>query len=71
MDSIALGQPALALAAKIQARAGRAGLDPTVAGDGLAERLWRLVTEAVAADLDPEVALRGLAVERLAAFRDG
>jgi XTP/dITP diphosphohydrolase len=77
MDSIALGQPALSLAAKIQSRAASAGIDldtlPSareagagkVAGAGIGERLWALVTEAAASGLDAEAELRRVALARL------
>jgi XTP/dITP diphosphohydrolase len=58
-DGVPLGQPALALAAKLVARATRAGLavTPEPSAD-LGERLFALVREAVAAGVDPESALR-------------
>jgi XTP/dITP diphosphohydrolase len=47
LDGIALSQPALALAAKILARTGRAGLDvPLPGGDDVGSRLLRVVAEA-------------------------
>jgi XTP/dITP diphosphohydrolase len=58
-DGIPFGQPALALAAKLVGRSGRAGLPvqpPT--GPGIGERLLALVGESVAAGLDPEQELR-------------
>ena len=61
-DGVPLGQPALALAAKLQRRAQKAGLEvipPT--GDDLGARLFTLVGEAVAAGEDPEAALRATA----------
>jgi XTP/dITP diphosphohydrolase len=77
MDSIALGQPALSLAAKIQSRAGRAGIDlegadvrPAAAEPSLGERLWALVAEATASGLDAEAELRRVALTRLALARD-
>lgn len=58
-DGVPMGQPALALAAKLVARARRAGLTvaPEPAG-GFGDRLFALVDEAVAAGVDPELALR-------------
>jgi XTP/dITP diphosphohydrolase len=58
-DGIPFGQPALALAAKLIGRSGRAGLpvQPPV-GPGIGERLLALVGEAVADGLDPEQELR-------------
>jgi XTP/dITP diphosphohydrolase len=58
VDGVPMGQPALALAAKLVSRAERAGIDPPVEGDGIGERLLVLVREAVAAGVDPELALR-------------
>jgi NTP pyrophosphatase (non-canonical NTP hydrolase) len=61
-DGVPLGQPALALAAKLRRRAGKAGLDVAVpVGDGVGDRLFALVGEAVAAEVDPEAALRSTA----------
>jgi XTP/dITP diphosphohydrolase len=58
-DGVPLGQPALALSAKLVARAGRAGLrvapEPT---SELGQQLFALVQEAVEAGVDPELALR-------------
>ena len=56
-DGVPLGQPALALAAKLQRRAGRIGA-PVPAFDGLGGELWELVRRCAQAGLDPEVALR-------------
>ena len=61
-DGVPLGQPALALAAKLQRRAQKAGLEVTgPVGDDLGGRLFALVAEAVAAGADPESALRATA----------
>jgi NTP pyrophosphatase (non-canonical NTP hydrolase) len=66
-DGVPLGQPSLALAAKLQRRAQKAGLDAALpAGNGLGARLFALVGEAVAAGQDPEAALRATA----RAYRD-
>jgi len=66
-DGVPLGQPALALAAKLQRRAQKAGVEATPpAGDDLGARLFALVGEAVAAGQDPEAALRATA----RAYRD-
>jgi len=66
-DGVPLGQPSLALAAKLQRRAQKAGLDAAPpAGDDLGTRLFALVGEAVAAGQDPEAALRATA----RAYRD-
>jgi NTP pyrophosphatase (non-canonical NTP hydrolase) len=66
-DGVPLGQPALALAAKLQRRAQKAGLDVAPpAGDDLGARLFALAGEAVAAGVEPEAALRATAK----AYRD-
>jgi XTP/dITP diphosphohydrolase len=66
-DGVPTGQPALALAAKLQRRAQKAALDvDTPAGEDLGARLFALVGEAVAAGEDPEAALRATA----RAYRD-
>lgn len=58
-DGVPLGQPALALAAKLVGRSGKAGLAvPVPAGDGFGEQLLTLVDAAVRAGVDPEHALR-------------
>ncbi|MEU6078973.1 nucleoside triphosphate pyrophosphohydrolase [Streptomyces sp. NPDC047108] len=69
-DGIPLGQPALALAAKLAARVRTAGLEvglPASPGDGdLGERLLALAVRAEADGTDPESALRAAA----RAYRD-
>jgi len=66
-DGVPLGQPALALAAKLQRGAQKAGLDVAApAGDDLGARLFALAGEAVAAGVDPEAVLRATA----RAYRD-
>jgi XTP/dITP diphosphohydrolase len=61
-DGIALGQPALALAAKLVSRSSRAGVTvPPPAGNGIGERLLAVVAEAVREGIDPEQALRATA----------
>ncbi len=58
-DGVPLGQPALALAAKLRGRVDKAGLDvEPPAGDDVGARLFALVGEALAAGIDPEAALR-------------
>jgi XTP/dITP diphosphohydrolase len=58
-DGVPMNQPALALAAKLVARARRAGLDVDLAPtDEVGERLMAVVAEAVTAGIDPEAALR-------------
>jgi XTP/dITP diphosphohydrolase len=66
VEGVPMGQPALALAAKLVSRAQRAGTDVPIAGDGIGPRLFALVREAVAAGVDPELALR----ETSRAYRD-
>ncbi len=64
VDGVPLDQPALALTAKLIARARRAELEfSTPSGSGIGERLFALVVEAVDAGVDPEAALRGTARE--------
>ncbi len=58
-DGVPLGQPALALSAKLVARAQRAELTLAPAPTGqFGERIFALVRESVAAGVDPESALR-------------
>jgi XTP/dITP diphosphohydrolase len=69
-DGVPLGQPALALAAKLRRRADKAGLDLSApGGDDVGARLFALVGDAVAAHVDPEAALRETAREFRAAVR--
>jgi XTP/dITP diphosphohydrolase len=64
VDGVPLNQPALALAAKLVSRGRRAGLDiPGRTGDDIGARLLAVVADAVAADVDPETALRRAARE--------
>jgi XTP/dITP diphosphohydrolase len=64
VDGVPLNQPALALAAKLVSRARRAGLAvPSPAGEDVGARLLAVVQDAVAADVDPETALRRTARE--------
>jgi len=61
-DGVPLGQPALALAAKLRRRVDKAGLDvDPPAGDDVGGRLFGVVGEALAAGVDPEAALRATA----------
>ena len=69
MDSIALAQPALSLAAKIQERAARAGLDSPERAAGLGGTLWDVVSVARTEGIDAEAELRRLALARLDDFR--
>jgi XTP/dITP diphosphohydrolase len=58
-DGIAMGQPALALAAQLVSRSERSGLRVALpAGDGIGERLLAVVADAVRSGIDPEHALR-------------
>ncbi len=66
VDGVPMGQPALALAAKLVSRAGRAGVDVEVSANDIGDRLLAVVREAVAAGVDPESALR----ESARAYRD-
>jgi len=66
MDSIALSQPALSLAAKVQARSE----ETAIAGAGIGERLWNLVAEARATGVDAEAALRQVALTKMAELRE-
>jgi XTP/dITP diphosphohydrolase len=66
VDGVPMGQPALALAAKLVSRAGRAGVDVEVSANDIGDRLLAVVREAVAAGVDPESALR----ESARALRD-
>ena len=76
MDSIALSQPALSLAAKIQSRAHRVRpAEPRPCqlsglGADVGDRLWDIVAEASAAGLDAEAELRRVALARMAEFRE-
>jgi len=59
VDGVPIAQPALALSAKLVARASRAGVDVESApGDDIGERLFAVVRDAVATGVDPEGALR-------------
>jgi XTP/dITP diphosphohydrolase len=60
VDGVPVAQPALALSAKLVARAGRAGLAGVRpdSGDEIGERLFAVVRDADAAGVDPEAALR-------------
>ena len=64
VDGVPLGQPAVALAAKLTSRTARAGLPPDLlpagdgAEDGIGERLFAAAARAKLAGTDPEAALR-------------
>jgi XTP/dITP diphosphohydrolase len=69
VDGVPVGQPALALTAKLITRAARSGLPvaPPV-GDDIGARLFAVVGDAVAQGVDPETALRKTAREYRAAI---
>ncbi|WP_030690341.1 nucleoside triphosphate pyrophosphohydrolase [Streptomyces globisporus] len=61
-DGVPLGQPGLALAAKLAGRVRTAGLDVGLpAGEGIGYELLALAARADAAGVDPEAALRAAA----------
>ena len=61
-EGVPLGQPALALAAKLAGRARTAGIDaPLPAGEGVGYELLALAARAEAEGTDPETALRAAA----------
>ncbi|MFD8974517.1 MULTISPECIES: nucleoside triphosphate pyrophosphohydrolase [Streptomyces] len=61
-DGVPLGQPGLALAAKLAGRVRTAGLDVSVPeGEGIGYELLGLAARAEAAGVDPEAALRAAA----------
>ncbi|MEU3747884.1 MULTISPECIES: nucleoside triphosphate pyrophosphohydrolase [Streptomyces] len=61
-DGVPLGQPGLALAAKLANRVRSAGLDVALpAGEGIGYELLGLAARAEAAGVDPEAALRAAA----------
>jgi XTP/dITP diphosphohydrolase len=63
VDGVPLGQPAVALAAKLTSRTARAGLpaDLLPSGAGVGEQLFALAARAKLAGVDPEVELRSAA----------
>lgn len=62
LDGVALGQPAVALAAKLGARSAKFGVDvPLPDGDSVGEQIFRLAFEAGARGEDPEQAVRAVA----------
>ncbi|UQX89380.1 MazG family protein [Jatrophihabitans telluris] len=69
-EGIALGQPALALAAKLVSRSGKAGTDVALPdGGSVGDRLFVLAAEAVRSGIDPELALRHTARRYAEAIR--
>ncbi|WP_433557909.1 MazG family protein [Pseudonocardia xinjiangensis] len=63
VDGVPLGQPAVALAAKLTSRTARAGLPAELlpAGPGVGEQLFAAAAAAKLAGIDPEAELRGAA----------
>jgi XTP/dITP diphosphohydrolase len=69
LDGVVFGQPALALAAQLQRRAGRAGFpvslpssaDSGTLAENLGDELFRLAARASEAGIDPELELRSAA----------
>jgi len=62
LAGVALGQPAVALAAKLGSRAAKFGVDIDLpAGNSAAERMFRIAYAAGAAGQDPESELRAVA----------
>jgi XTP/dITP diphosphohydrolase len=63
VDGVPLGQPAVALAAKLTSRTARAGLPAELlpAGPAVGEQLFALAAAAKLAGVDPEAELRGAA----------
>ena len=69
-DGVAMGQPALSLAAKLVSRADNAGIDVELASPSdIGEKLLAVVREAVQSGVDPELALRDTARAYRAAIR--
>jgi XTP/dITP diphosphohydrolase len=64
VDGVPLGQPAVALAAKLTSRTARAGLPPALLPDGtdVGEQLFALAARAKLAGIDPEAQLRSAAL---------
>jgi XTP/dITP diphosphohydrolase len=64
VDGVPLGQPAVALAAKLTSRTARAGFpaDLLPDGSGVGERLFALAAAAKLAGVDPEAELRAAAL---------
>lgn len=62
LDGVALGQPAVALAAKLGARSAKYGVSvPLPEGDSVGEQIFRLAFTAGARGEDPEQAVRTVA----------
>jgi len=71
VDGVPLGQPAVALAAKLTSRTARAGLPPELlpAGTGVGEQLFAAAAAAKLAGIDPEAELRAAARRFVEAVR--
>jgi XTP/dITP diphosphohydrolase len=71
VDGVALGQPAVALAAKLTSRTARAGLPSELlpSGPGVGEQLFALAATAKLAGVDPEAELRTAALRFADAVR--
>lgn len=71
MDGVALGQPSVALVAKLAQRTGRAGLPAELfpQDDGAAAELFRIAAAAKRAGVEPEGELRAVAKRFAAAVR--
>jgi XTP/dITP diphosphohydrolase len=71
VDGVALGQPAVALAAKLTSRTARAGLPSELlpSGTGVGEQLFALAASAKLAGVDPEAELRTAALRFADAVR--
>ncbi|HEY0812848.1 MAG TPA: MazG family protein [Pseudonocardia sp.] len=71
VDGVALGQPAVALAAKLTNRTARAGLPGELlpSGPGVGEQLFALAAAAKLAGVDPEAELRATALRFAEAVR--
>jgi XTP/dITP diphosphohydrolase len=61
LDGVPFGQPALSLAAQLQRRAERAGIEVPASSDDIGAQLLALVARARADGLDPEMELRAAA----------
>ncbi|WP_214368911.1 MazG family protein [Pseudonocardia sp. H11422] len=72
VDGVPLGQPAVALAAKLTSRTARAGLpaDLLPAGPAVGEQLFALAAQAKLAGIDPEAELRRTARRFAETVRD-
>lgn len=71
VDGVAMGQPAVALAAKLTSRTARAGFpaDLLPSGPGIGDQLFGLAARAKLGGVDPEAELRRIAVRFAADVR--